>query len=144
VLAQLLVLAQQLAGGQRSGDGVLQRLRRDRLDQVLRRATLDRPHRRIHLVQRGDHHHLDPGKAALDVLEHLHPVPVGEEEIGDHHVVTVGGERTLRLRQLADRRHLVTGAGEIVAVHDAGDLLIVDEEDPRHPRLRLAGTTGRC
>ncbi len=134
VLAQRGVLPQQLARGERPVDGVLEHLRGHRLDEVLGGPALDGAHRRVHLVQAGDDHHLDARVVLPGVTEHLHPIPAGEDEVRHHRVVGVAGQRLLDLRDAADGGDLVARVPQVVLVQGTGELFVVDEQDARHRR----------
>gem|GEM_PF-5474405 len=129
------VLREQRAGHQRPVHRVVQPLGLHRLDQVLGRPVLDGAHRGVDLVQRGDDHHLHARIPLAGVLEDLHAVPGGEDEVGDHQVDGVKRQRRPRLRHRADAGHPMTRGGQVVAVHRTGDLLVVHQQDGRHPTL---------
>jgi len=66
------------------------------------------------------------------VLEQLHPVALGQDEVGDDHLELGELQGFLGLGHRAQGGDLVPGAGQKVMVQHSGDLLVVDQEDLRH------------
>ena len=132
VAAQGSVLLQQLAGGECARHRMPEGLGPDGLHQVFGRAALDGAHRRPHLVQGRNQHHLHVRVALLGIAEHLHAVPLGEDEVRHHNVKGMQRQGSARFGDAADGVDFVPGVGEVVAVHCPGHLLVIDQENARH------------
>ena len=111
---------------------------RHRLHEVFGRATLDRPHRGIDPVQRGDDDHFRRRCALLGVAQDVHAVPLRQEQVRHHGVEPVFAQGGLRPRAATvdDRRDVVPGGDQVVAVDRLRHFLVVDQEDPKLMRER--------
>jgi hypothetical protein len=130
VAAQRDVFLKQPSRGEAAGDGELQRLGGDGLDQVVLGAALDGADGRSDLVQGRDHYHAHFGVAAAQLSQDRHAVHPGHDQIRDHDVeVADCGCVEGRLGR-GDGLDLEAGPREVVAVEATRKVLVVDEEDP--------------
>ncbi len=97
-----------------------------RLDQVVVSAELDRAHRRLHVVARGEDHDRRRLRLLVERAQDLEPVELGQAEIEEHEVGAAGGVE--RLPAVSGGRDLVALAGEELLERPADGTVVVDHE----------------